>query len=96
MASRSTRKEKDNWTPTRGQKKGNYAVHRSNSVSTDDKINKLEAELDRLKANQGIGSSSHRNVESPSPVSKRKSGRSELKVCTEEPIIIQTGLRCNE
>jgi hypothetical protein len=42
------------------------------NLSKDEYIKKLQAELEELKAKQGIGSSSQKFVQSQSPPEKRK------------------------
>lgn len=52
----------------------------SDSTAIDDKIKKLQAELEKLKGERGIGSSSQAAVQSESPVSKTNIGASGKKV----------------
>lgn len=44
------------------------------NLSKDDYIKKLQAELQQLRAEQGIGSSGQKFMQSQSPVSRRKRG----------------------
>lgn len=68
----------------------NPIVQVPESTSKDEYIKKLQAELEQLKGEHGIGSSSHRFMQSQSPVSKRKNGPAGQKVCNEEFLCLNT------
>ena len=53
---------------------GNHRGGGAANLSKDDYIKKLQAELQQLRAEQGIGSSGQKIMQSQSPVSARKRG----------------------
>lgn len=71
---RGSGKGKEKVAVTGGSGSGNSPDGGARSLSKDDYIKKLQAELEQLKAEQGIGSSSHQFMHSQSPPSKRKRG----------------------
>lgn len=65
-------KEKGVSAATGGIKIVNLADEGSGNLSKDEYIKALQAELEELKASQGIGPSSHKFMQSQSPMEKRK------------------------
>lgn len=71
---RATGNKNDKDAGTGGIGSGSSPEGGTRIISKDDYIKKLQAELERLKAEQGIGSPSNKLMLSQSPVSKRKRG----------------------
>lgn len=57
-----------------GNRSGNSPDGEGVNLSKDDYIRKLQAELEQLKAEQGIGSSSQQFMHSQSTPSQRRTG----------------------
>ena len=64
-------KEKEEDAVTGGFRGVNSPVEGAGNLSKDDYIKKLQAELEQLKAEQGIGSSSQKFKQTQSPGTKR-------------------------
>jgi hypothetical protein len=71
-SSHATMKEKDVNAATSGSRIVNLPDEGAGNLSKDEYIRKLQAELEELKATQGIGPSSHKFMHSQSPLEKKK------------------------
>lgn len=73
----------------KGWKNAKSGAGISENSSRDDYILRLQAELEQLKEQQGIASSSYRMVQSQSPVSKKKNSPYGQKVCSHFMLCIE-------